>query len=232
MQKRFSLYAIVWVVLLALFNVIAFVSVGWISLEKYTASFWIGYVFIIVAFLGQLFCAYLAFKADSAKKMFYNISLLKTSYIGLVACFVVGGICMLISPLPYWIGAIMCAIITALNILSVVKATSVKDEVLIVDEKVEKATAFIYYMREESESLFARVKSENLKPVCKKVRDAFKFSDPMSNTELAYIEADIKTHFDLLKKAIAEGKMDVAASESEELLALISERNNTCKRLK
>ena len=34
------------------------------------------------------------------------------------------------------------------------------------------------------------------------------------------------------KKAIAEGKMDVATSESEELLALISERNSKCKRLK
>ena len=54
----------------------------------------------------------------------------------------------------------------------------------------------------------------------------------MSNADLASVEADIKTHFDLLKKAIAEGKMDVATSESEELLALISERNSKCKRLK
>jgi hypothetical protein len=127
----------------------------------------------------------------------------------------------------------VCAIITVLNIISVVKATAAKDEVLIVDEKVEKATSFIYDMREASESLFARVKADDDKAViCKKVRDAFKFSDPMSNAELASIEADIKTHFDLLKKAIADGKMDAATSESEEVLALISERNNTCKRLK
>ena len=102
-----------------------------------------------------------------------------------------------------------------------------------VDAKVETATAFIYEMREESESLFARAKADDGKAViCKKVRDAFKFSDPMSKSDLDVVEAEIKTHFDLLKKAIVEGKMDVATAESDELLALISERNNKCKKLK
>ena len=69
MKKRFNLYIVAWGILLALFNVIAFVSVGWVGQEKYTASFWIGYVFITVMFIGQLVCSYLAFKADSAKKL-------------------------------------------------------------------------------------------------------------------------------------------------------------------
>ena len=100
MKKGFKFYAIAWFILLALFNVIAFVSVGWIGQEKYTASFWIGYAFITLSFVGQLACAYSAFKADSAKKLFYNISLIRTSYIGLIVSFIVGGLCMLISPLP------------------------------------------------------------------------------------------------------------------------------------
>ena len=48
MKKNFKLYVVAWTVLLALFNVIAFVSVGWINQEKYTASFWIGYVLIML----------------------------------------------------------------------------------------------------------------------------------------------------------------------------------------
>ena len=81
--------------------------------------------------------------------------------------------------------------------------------------------------------MFVRVKADDTKAaICKKVRDAFKFSDPMSSAELASVENEIKTHFDLLKKALADGKMDVATSEAEETLALISERNNKCKKLK
>ena len=233
MKKNFKFYVLGWVGLLGLFNLLAFIIPAWPTLEKFTASFWIGWGVTIGAFFGQLICAWIAFKEESAKKTFYNISLFTVSYAGLITMFVVAMICIIVTPLPYWIAAIACALVLVANIVAVVKAKIAVDAVVSVDEKVEKANAFIYEMREASESLFARAKAADDKAViCKKVRDAFKFSDPMSNTELASIEADIKTHFDLLKKAIADGKMDVATSESEKLLALISERNNKCKRLK
>ena len=100
MKRMFKFYCIVWVALLVLFNVISFISVGWAGQEKYTPSFWLGYVFISLSFVGQLFCAYFAFKNDALKKTFYNISLFTTSCSGLILSFVVGGLCMLISPLP------------------------------------------------------------------------------------------------------------------------------------
>lgn len=233
MKKNFKFYALGWFVLLGLFNLLAFIIPAWPTLEKFTASFWIGWGVTIGAFFGQLICAWVAFKEESAKKTFYNISLFTVSYAGLISMFVVAMICIIVTPLPYWIAAIACSLVLVANIVAVAKAKMAIDVVASVDEKVEKATAFIYEMREESESLFARAKADDAKAlICKKVRDAFKFSDPMSNADLATVEADIKTHFDLLKKAIAEGKMDVATSESEELLALISERNSKCKRLK
>lgn len=233
MKKNFKFYALGWFVLLGLFNLLAFIIPAWPTLEKFTASFWIGWGVTIGAFFGQLICAWVAFKEESAKKTFYNISLFTVSYAGLISMFVVAMICIIVTPLPYWIAAIACSAVLIANVIAVAKAKMAIDVVANVDEKVEKATAFIYEMREESESLFVRAKADEAKAViCKKVRDAFKFSDPMSNAELASVEADIKTHFNLLKKAIADGKIDVATSESEELLALISERNNTCKRLK
>ena len=233
MKKNFKFYALGWFVLLGLFNLLAFIIPAWPTLEKFTASFWIGWGVTIGAFFGQLICAWVAFKEESAKKTFYNISLFTVSYAGLISMFVVAMICIIVTPLPYWIAAIACSAVLIANIIAVAKAKMAIDVVANVDEKVEKATAFIYEMREESESLFVRAKADEAKAViCKKVRDAFKFSDPMSKSDLDAVEAEIKTHFDLLKKAIVEGKMDVATSESEELLALISERNSKCKRLK
>ena len=54
----------------------------------------------------------------------------------------------------------------------------------------------------------------------------------MTKAALNDIETEIKNHFDNFKVAIREGKIDEATSESEELLALISERNSKCKRMK
>ena len=233
MKKNFKFYALGWFVLLGLFNLLAFIIPAWPTLEKFTASFWIGWGVTIGAFFGQLICAWVAFKEESAKKTFYNISLFTVSYAGLISMFVVAMICIIVTPLPYWIAAIACSAVLIANVVAVAKAKMAIDVVASVDEKVEKATAFIYEMREESESLFVRAKADEAKAViCKKVRDAFKFSDPMSKSDLDAVEAEIKTHFDLLKKAIVEGKMDVATAESDELLALISERNNKCKKLK
>ena len=101
-----------------------------------------------------------------------------------------------------------------------------------VDKKVEQATAFIYEKRAESESLLARAKTDEAKAICKKVCDAFKYSDPMSSAALATVEAEIQEHYILLKKAIVDGNMTSANMESEEILALISERNSKCKVLK
>ena len=230
MKKNFKYYAIAWAALLVMFNILSFVVAG--TIGQFSPSFWVGYVFISIAMVGQLYCAWLAFKDDSAKQTFYNLSLVTTSYAGLIVCFVVGAICMAIPPLPSWIGAIICVLVLAVNIIAVVKAKAAAEIVSEVDKKVQAATKFIYNMQEESESLLARAKSEEAIAVCKMVRDAFKFSDPMSSSELASVEGEIQTHFDLLKKAVAEGNAEVTTSESEELLALISERNQKCKKLK
>lgn len=232
MKKNFKYYVLGWAALLGLFNLLAFIIPAWPTLEKFTPSFWIGWGVTIGAFFGQLICAWVAFKEESAKKTFYNISLFTVSYAGLIAMFVVALICIIVTPLPYWVAAIACGIVLIANVVAVVKAKIAVDTVAAVDEKIVKATSFIYDMREASESLLARAKTDETKAICKKVRDAFKYSDPMSNALLTTIEEEIKTHFDLLKKAVTEESSEVIAAESEETLALIAERNNKCKRLK
>lgn len=229
MKKRFHLYIVVWAVLLALFNVIAFVSVGWAGQEKYTSSFWIGYVFITVMFIGQLICSYMAFKADSAKKLFYNISLIRTSYIGLIVSFIVGGLCMLISPLPYWVGVIVCAIVLVANVLSVIKAAAAIDEIERVDTKVKTQTFFIKSLTVDADTLMASAKSEAVKAECRKVYEAIRYSDPMSNEALAAVESQITLKFAELTEAVKSDNEEMVFNISIELLTLISHRNKMCK---
>ena len=232
MKKRFSIYVVAWAVLLALFNVIAFVSVGWIWFEKYTPSFWIGYAFITFTFIGQLVCSYIAFKADNAKKLFYNISLIKTSYVGLIVSFVFGGLCMLISFLPYWVGVVLCTILLMANVLSVVKATAVIGEVERVDEKVKTQTLFIKSLTVDADTLMASAKSEIVKAECRKVYEAIRYSDPMSNDALALVESQITIKIAELSEAVKTDETEKVTEIVKELIILVGDRNKKCELLK
>lgn len=232
MKKTFRNYLIIWAVLLALFNVIAFVSVGWAGIEKYSPSFWIGYIFITLAFIGQLACAYYALKEDDIKKTFYNISLITTSYSGLIVSFIVGGLCMLISPLPYWIAVILCAVVLAFSVMAVIKASAAVEIVNDVDKKVKESTLFIKSLTVDAESLMSRAKNEEVKAACKKVYEAARYSDPMSNTALASVEEQISAQMEALTAAVSANDEEKILSLAGEIVALIEDRNRKCKALK
>ena len=232
MKKVFKFYSVIWAVLLALFNVISFVSVGWAGISKYTPSFWIGYAFITLSFIGQIVCAYFALKDDDIKKTFYNVSLIAASYTGLILSFVFGGLCMIISLLPYWVGILLCAIVLGINVIAIIKASAVVDIVSSIDEKAKESTFFIKSLTVDAESLMSRAKSETIKAECKKVYEAVRYSDPMSNGALVSIESEITIKFSNFSDAVVSDKFNVASECATELVILIDERNKKCKLLK
>lgn len=232
MKHRFGTYFVAWLVLLAVFNVIAFVSPGWEDYDKYTESFWIGYTLISVTFLGQLICAYSALGEKNAQKTFYRISLITTSYSGLITTFIVGGLCMLISELTVWVGIIICVIVLACNILSIVKAAAVVGEVEHIDKKVKQQTFFIKSLTADAETLMARAKSEEIKAACKKVYEAVRYSDPMSSDMLGGVESQITIKFAALSEAVATDNAEFVTAAADEVLILLKDRNNKCKLLK
>ena len=232
MKKAFKYYSVAFVILLILFNVIAFVSVGWAGEEKYTASFWIGYVFITLSFIGQFICTYFALRENEAQKTFYRISLIKTSYTGLILSFLFGGLCMLISPLPYWVGIIICAVILTFNVTAVAKASAAVEIVEAIDEKVKSKTSFIRSLTADAETLMLSAESESVKIECKKVYEAVRYSDPMSNEALAHEEEQIKAKYIEFSKAVKDNDIEMTREVAKQFVSLIEMRNKKCKLLK
>ena len=232
MKKHFVSYSIFWAILVAVFNVIAFVSAGWAAYAKYTPSFWIGYVFITLAFIGQLACAFAAFKCNDAKKLFYRLSLVKIAHTGLVASFVFGGLCMIIAPLPYWVGILVCFVILAFNIIAVVKSTVAIEEVERIDNKIKTDTFFIKYLTVEAKSLMAGTDTDKLHIETKRVYEAICYSDPMSNAMLAEIENQIERQYIAFADAVRSGDFELAKKSADILVQMIEKRNQTCKLLK
>lgn len=227
MKKNFRFYLVAWAIVLALFNVISFV----VPTEK-TTSFWIGYIFISLTFVGQLACTYTVFKDNNATKIFYNLSLVKIGYIGLITSFVVGGLCMLISPLPYWVGVVACAIVLAANILSVLKATATIAEVERIDSKIKVQTSFVKTLTINADTLMAQAKSNAVKAECRKVYEAIRYSDPMSNDALSSVEGQISTKFAELSVVVKVDDFTSVTEIANEVVILIGDRNKKCKEMK
>ena len=233
MKKTIKFYTAIWAICLLLFNALAFVTTNKIAdVSKFDGAFWVGYIFITIAFVGQLICAYIAFKAENLKKLFYNIPLISISYIGLVVMLVLGGLTMAIPGMPNWLGVIVCLAVLGFTAISVIKAGFAAEIVSDVDDKIATETAFIKAMTVESQNLVNRANTSMLKKQCKKVYDAFRYSDPMSSVALADIEQRIKEEFDVLTDAVIADDLTATESGTKELLRLIDERNNKCKNSK
>ena len=232
MNKNFKYYAIVWAVLLAIFNIATFVSPSETeNFTKFGGAFWVGYIFITIAFLGQLSLSFLAFSAKNMQKFFYKIPLIRISWTGLILTLVFGVLCMVIPDLPNWIGIIACFVILGFNAISLSKANAAADIVSGIDEKVKAQTAFIKILAVDADSLISRAQNEIAKAAAKKVYEAVRYSDPMSSDALSSIESEISIKFNLLANAVTAND-DNISTIAEELIILIGDRNKRCKLLK
>ena len=233
MKKSFGIYSSIWAICLAVFNVITFVTPNEIGgVSKFSGSFWVGYIFITIAFIGQLACAFIAFKAENLKKFFYNISLLSISYGGLVAMLIVGSIFMAIPVLSEWIGIIVCVIILAFNAIAIIKATAAADIVSGIDEKIKTQTFFIMSLTVDAQSLVTSAKTDELCAEAKKVYEAIRYSDPMANPTLSEIDTQIEKQFAAFADAINTEDAELAKGSADALIEMIDRRNQKCKLLK
>lgn len=233
MKKYFKYYAISWAIALVVFNVITFtVTAETIGFGAVTASFWIGYAFISIAFIGNLVCSLLFFKEKNKSKVFLNLPIITISYSALCVSLIVGAVAMAVPAIPYWVGIIVDVLVLAFYAIAILKASAAADIVSDIDKKIKTQTFFIKSLTVDAETLMARAKSDEIKAEAKKIYEAIRYSDPMSNDALASIETKIQNEFNSFDNAVITDDTDLVKSIAEELLSLINERNKKCKLLK
>lgn len=235
MSKRFKMYASVWAIMFIVFQVICFVTPAEAAgMNKFGGAFWAGYVFINLAFIGQLICAYIALKAENLRKLFYNLSLINISYAGLVLMLICGTGVMIVPNIPNWVGIILCLLILAFTATSVIKAKAAVDIVDRLDDKLKVQTFYMKNLQAEAETLMAQAKSPESKAVCKQVYEEIRYADPMSHEALTALEAQITIKFAELKEAVAsEGdSAEIVQQLAKEVIVLVQERGKKVKLVK
>ncbi len=229
MKKSFKYYAIAWTLMLAAFNVIVFTVQ---TLSGRDASFWVSWGFIIASFIGQLFCAYTAYKSENLDKLFLNIPLITESYGAVVLMTLAGSICMLIPNCPMWIATVVCVVLITVSAVSLINAKAAGEIVgNVVSEKVKTHTFFIKSLTVDTDTLMTKGQTPEIKAELKKVYDAIRYSDPMSNDALVGTELQITIAFEKLSKAVENNDLEDVKARSNELLILVNDRNKKCKLL-
>ena len=139
---------------------------------------------------------------------------------------------MAIPTLPEWIGIIVCVVVLAFNAISVIKATAAANIVNGIDEKVATQTLFIKSLTVDAQSLMNSAKTDELLAEAKKVYEAVRYSDPMTNDVLSGLDSQIKGQFAAFADALRSDDIELAKTNSAELIELIAKREQTCKLLK
>lgn len=205
---------------------------GEYSTPRYDTVFFVnvGIVFLMLIF--AIIITSVAFQnRDVLGKKILGVSIIHTGWKYFVITLVLSAICLFCKAnIIYQV--VIAVLIIALGIIELIKAKTAVNYVAQTDEKIKTNMAFIKEMTVESQNLMNRAKAPMLKTICTKVYEALRYSDPMSNENLADIETRIKEEFSTFTDAVLSDNLDLTESSGKELLDLIEDRNTKCKAMK
>lgn len=223
MTRTFKVYSIIWTICFAMFNIITFVSP--LRINIISGNFWTGYLFVIIAFFGQLVCSYIAFKEENIRKMFYNASLIVISYICFIALLITASFCLINPIMPMSIGISICMIVSGIFAVLVIITCFVIKVVSEMDDEIAAKTFAIKSLTANAEQLINKASSEEIKQICERVYESFRFSNTMSDNSAREINEQIQREFSSFENAVNESDLEMAENTSKELITLINKRN-------
>ena len=147
-----------------------------------------------------------------------------------IASVVLGIVYYLLVPVA-WVGIIFAVALAAFGLVTFMKVKVAVDEVEKVGEKVKVQSQYIKMLTVDVQNLMNRAATPEAIEAAKKVYEAVRYSDPMSNEALAVIEAKITVKFDEFANEVNSGGSKVTGL-ADELVTLVKERNNKCRVLK
>lgn len=222
MKKNNSLGYIILGVLFVLLTVVAFA----VPTVK-TGTFWVAYVFTVVAFALQIPIWKKALgQKETLKSKFLGIPTVHVSIVYLVLQIIAFAVFTALPMLPLWSAIVTDILILAICSVCLISADIARNEIDRLEEKVQKKVFSLKNLQADIELLADAEIDAQVKDSLEKLAEAIRYSDPMSSDELSDIETKISVKAEELKTASDKVKM------IEEILMLLTERNKKCKLLK
>ena len=183
-----------------------------------SAAFWVAYIFTVVALAAQIVLWKRAFGHKELKSKFLGFPIVHIGIVYLVVQIAVLFIFVFAEKLPTWSALVICTAIAAIAAIFMIAADAGRTEIERVEQKIKGKV--------DMEILAGAEKDAKTKKALEQLAEKIRFSDPMSNEQLAVLEDKISLAVENLKSS--DDKMKII----EDLNLLLDERNRKCKILK
>lgn len=222
MKKNSSKGYLILGILFVLVSAIAFA----VPLAK-TAAFWISYGFAVIAFAAQLIIWKAALgRSESLKSKFLGFPVVHIGIVYLIVQVIALAVFLFIPTLPIWSAVVACAVVAGVSAVCMIASDVGRSEIERVSAKVREKTFYIKQLQTEVELLAGAETDAATKSELAQLAEKIRYSDPMSDEQLADIE-------DRITAKIAELKSSTDKTEIiNELNSLLDERNRKCKLLR
>ena len=222
MKKNSTKGYVILGILFALISIIAFV----VPTMK-TATFWIAYVFTTIAIVAQIVIWKNAFgKEDTLKSKFLGLPVIHVGIVYLVVQIVAFAVFVAVPVLPIWSAIVACAAILGFFVIFMIAGEAGRGEIERVEAKVQEKAFFIKELQADVELLIDQETNTEIRASLQQLAEKIRFSDPMSNAELADIESAITSKITELKTTSDKQQIII------ELLSLLVVRNKKARILK
>ena len=196
---------------------VLYILIAFLIPFAHTATFWVSFVFTLVAFGVVAASVYIAFgKNPDTKSKFYGFPIARLGVIyGLVQLVVSLLLMALAAIVPAWVAVLVYAIALGAAVIGLISAETVVDEIKVQDENLKKDVALMRSLQSKVNQMAAQ--SEHTAILA--LAEEFRYSDPVSHDAVAEAEADLAAAVDELQSAVVDS--DVAVTEqSSSLLSL------------
>ena len=205
---------------------------GTFKVSRYTTEFYVVIAIIVLAYVFSIIATSVGMKKEENNEgTFYGIPF---AYGGVVTLILLGIWCnvAIFAELSFPLTAIVSIVIFAFAVARLFMRRVVKEAIQQTGTKVKEQTQFIKLTTVNAQNLMNTAKSDAVKAECKKVYEALRYSDPMSNSALALEEAQITVKLNEFSAAVSADNSVNAKAVADEIVNLVNARNNKCMALK
>lgn len=222
-----AVYAILLVVYVIAFLIIPF--------NKIAAS-WISFAFTIIAIASSLLVFNFAFNAkETLVSKIYGYPIFRIGAVYALAQLAVGIIICAVAAfvsVPYWFALLLSIILLGAAAIGVIVTDNTRDLVEHVDEAIVANAENLTHFQIDIAGIVDCCEDVALKAELKKLDEAFRFSDPVSNAHTKESEEKLGTLLDELKVFVENNNSNEAADHIKKISNVLAERNRICKATK
>jgi len=219
-KKTVGMSLAIWGVILVVYHLVIF-----LTLKPLSNVFWISYGFMMVAFLAQLVGMHLSFKEMTVRAAFFGIPLAQFTLFYFFAELFMSVVFMFFQQVPPVIPFLLQTLLLAVYVIVAIVSVWTRDTAVDVSKHYKQNVTAVRMDTIDIETLRDAAQDPELKNQLRRLADAVRFSDPMTNPAIADVEASIKQETFALQTYCEDGDVPAAKDACARLLRLYVERN-------